>query len=139
MNFDKLFAWITGIVIMFVVAGQLVTSGRSLIRAAERNFGSWDNALKKCNINPEQFQKRTRRTSNLSIMPHQTEWVKDNNGKLRKQRLYGEPIKNPELLLVQKSNGDKIENRFKKLRVAKGDIFSDILEAIQILEIDGYR
>jgi len=106
-----------------------VISGHSLINAAVSSLGSWDEALRQAKFNPDEIRLRSRTTSNLSIIPHQAEWVKDDNGRWRKQLYFGEPTKNPEQLYEENEAHERLEKAIGGLSPEDQNIIEAIMNS----------
>jgi len=107
-------------------------SGTSLFKTAHSIFGSWDEALWRAGLNPNDIRKRSRlHASALSVTLGQVEDV-NIDGERRYSRFAGTPAKSPEQLLEEKESASDLFEAVNKLskedKLLTEKIFDTILK-----------
>lgn len=111
-----------------------VTSGSLFGRGAILKFGSWTKAIEAVGFDAEKLQNKNRRTSDLPILPHQSEWVRLDDGSSRKVTYLGTPTKLPDQIVEEQETASIVEEAVESLPEEDAIFAEQIFDAILELE-----
>lgn len=113
------------------------TGGRGVKKRSKELFGSWDQALWECGLDPNAIRLVSRpRTTNLPIVLYQIEEVKV-GGERRRTRFLGAPPKSPDAELEERDAKAKLESAVRQLGSEDQELAEQIFSAV--LQMHHYR
>lgn len=116
---------------------KLTVGGRGIMRRSKELFGSWDQALWDCGLNPNEIRRISRpRTTNLPVVLYQVEDVKV-DGERRRTKYLGAPPKSPDAVLEEENAKLKLESAVGKMGKEDQEVTEQIFNAI--LQMHHYR
>lgn len=113
------------------------TGGRGVKKRSKELFGSWDQALWECGLDPNAIRLVSRpRTTNLPVVLYQVEDVKV-DGERRRTRYLGAPPKSPEAELEERNAKAMLDSAVRQLNSKDQELAEQIFGAV--LQMHHYR